>query len=80
MLPRTGNGSNGMSAYEGFQYSFKEFMAEWDNLRSDVVLFLGDLDSGNDPYDSGLKVKLSSHRISLLSAEIMVFLKRMQSD
>jgi hypothetical protein len=34
-----------MSAAEGFQYSMKEFKAEWDNLRSNVVLFLGDLDS-----------------------------------
>ena len=67
-----------VSAAEGFQYSMKEFKAEWDNLRANVDLFLGDLDSGKDPDKSGTDVKKSSYRLSLLCEEIVVFNKRMR--
>jgi hypothetical protein len=67
-----------MSAAEGFQYSMKEFKAEWDNLRANVDILLGDLDSGKDPDKSGTEVKKSSYRLSLLCEEIVVFNKRMK--
>ena len=64
------------SASEGLLYSLKEFRGEWETLKLNVDRFLSDVDSGNDPKDSGTSVKMSSYRISILSAEIMAFLKR----
>ncbi|MCL4479977.1 MAG: hypothetical protein M1113_00610 [Candidatus Thermoplasmatota archaeon] len=42
-----------------------------------VDRFLNDIDSGNDLRDSGTRDKMSSYRISTLSAEIMAFIKAM---
>ncbi len=70
----TGHGS----ASEGLSYSLKEFRVEWETLKLNVDRFLSDVDSGNDPKDSGTSVKMSSYRTSILSAEIMAFLKRMR--
>ena len=64
------------SASEGLSYSLKEFRTEWENLKLNVDRFISDIDSGNDVDTSGTSVKMSSYRISILSAEIMAFLKR----
>jgi hypothetical protein len=63
-----------ISAVEGFQYSMKEFKAEWDNLKANVDLLLDDLDSGKDPDKSGTEVKKSSYRLSLHSYIINITL------
>jgi len=63
-----------ISAVEGFQYSMKEFKAEWDNLKANVDLLLGDLDSGKDPDKFGTEVKKSSYRLSLHSYIINITL------
>ena len=68
---------NQESASQGFTYSLKEFMAEWETLKLNVDRFLNDVDSGNDIDTSGTMVKMSSYRISILSAEIMAFTKAM---
>jgi hypothetical protein len=65
------------SAIEGLSYSLKELRAEWENLKLNVDRFLNDIDSGNDIDTSGTVVKMSSYRISILSAEIMAFTKAM---
>ena len=70
----TGHGS----ASEGLSYSLKEFRAEWENLKLNVDQFIRDIDSGSDIDTSGTMVKMSSYRTSILSAEIMAFLKRMR--
>ncbi|MHB1707852.1 MAG: hypothetical protein ACYCT2_00035 [Thermoplasmataceae archaeon] len=41
-------------------------------------LFLGDLDSGKNPDDSGMK--MSSYRISILSAETIAFSRRLRKN
>jgi len=66
---------NSLSAVKGLQYSLKEFMAEWDTLKRNVDLFLRNPDSGED---SGMKVKMSSYRLSILSAEILAFSGRIK--
>ena len=65
------------SAQDGFSYSMKEFRAEWENLKLNVDRFISDIDSGSDIDTSGTMVKMSSYRISILSAEIMAFTKAM---
>ena len=65
------------SASEGLSYSLKEFRAEWENLKLNVDQFIRDIDSGSDIDTSGTMVKMSSYRISILSAEIMAFTKAM---
>ena len=69
---------NQRSASQGFSYSLKEFMAEWENLKLNIDRFLRDVDSGNDIDTSGTDVKVSSYRISILSAEIMAFSRAMK--
>jgi len=68
---------NRKRATEGFTFSLKEFKAEWHNLKQNVDLLLEGLDSGIDPERTGTVVKISSYRLSILSAEIMAFHKRM---
>ena len=65
------------SASEGLSYSLKEFRVEWENLKLNVDRFISDIDSGSDIDTSGTMVKMSSYRISILSAEIMAFTKAM---
>ena len=65
------------SAQDGISYSMKEFRAEWENLKLNVDRFISDIDSGSDIDTSGTMVKMSSYRISILSAEIMAFTKAM---
>ncbi|MHB1811270.1 MAG: hypothetical protein ACYCPR_02510 [Thermoplasmataceae archaeon] len=55
----------------------KEFEAEWDKLRKNVDVFINAINTREDPEDPDIVVKLSCHRLSFLSAEIIVFLKRM---
>ena len=70
-------GTEYQSAQDGFSYSMKEFRAEWENLKLNVDRFISDIDSGSDIDTSGTMVKMSSYRISILSAEIMAFTKAM---
>ena len=65
------------NAQDGFSYSMKEFRAEWENLKLNVDRFIRDIDSGSDIDTSGTMVKMSSYRISILSAEIVAFTKAM---
>lgn len=71
---------NQRRASQGFLYSLKEFKAEWENLKLNVGIFLNDVDSGNALSDSGTSVKMSSYRISILSAEIIAFIKRLEKS
>jgi hypothetical protein len=63
-------------AEEDLSHSMKEFGAEWDKLRKNVDTFINAINTGEDPEDPGIVVKLSCYRLSFLSAEIIVFLKR----
>ena len=64
---------NRRSAAQGFSFSLNEFRAEWEILKLNVDKFLSDVDSGNDIDSSGTSVKMSSSRLSFLSAEIIAF-------
>jgi hypothetical protein len=69
---------NQRNASREFSYSLKEFREEWETLKLNADQFLRDIDSGNDINASGTVVKMSSYRISILSAEIMTFTKAMK--
>jgi hypothetical protein len=54
-----------------------EFKKQWTQLSGDVDLFLREVESGTLEDDIATKVKTDSYRISILSSEIAVIMRRL---
>jgi len=54
-----------------------EFKKQWTRLSGDVDLFLREVESGTLEDDIATKVKTGSYRISILSSEITVIMRRL---
>ena len=54
-----------------------EFKKQWTQLSGDVDLFLREVESGTLEDDIATKVKTDSYRISILSSEITVIMRRL---
>ena len=54
-----------------------EFKKQWTQLSGDVVLFLREVESGTLEDDIATKVKTGSYRISILSSEITIIMRRL---
>ena len=55
----------------------EEFKKQWTQLSGDVDLFLREVESGTLEDDIATKVKMGSYRISILSSEITVIMRRL---
>ena len=55
----------------------EEFKKQWTQLSGDVDLFLREVESGTLEDDIATKVKTGSYRISILSSEITVIMRRL---
>ena len=55
----------------------EEFKKQWTQLSGDVDLFLREVESGTLEDDTGMSVKTGSFRISILSSEIAVIMRRL---
>ncbi len=54
-----------------------EFKKQWTQLSGDLDLFLREVESGTLEDDIATKVKTGSYRISILSSEITVIMRRL---
>ena len=54
-----------------------EFKKQWTQLSGDMDLFLREVESGTLEDDIATKVKTGSYRISILSSEITVIMRRL---
>ena len=54
-----------------------EFKKQWTQLSGDLDLFLREVESGTLEDDIATKVKTGSFRISILSSEITVIMRRL---
>ncbi len=54
-----------------------EFKKQWTQLSGDVGIFLREVESGTLEDDIATKVKTDSYRISILSSEITVIMRRL---
>ena len=55
----------------------EEFKKQWTQLSGDVDLFLREVESGTLEDDTGMSVKTGGLRISILSSEIAVIMRRL---
>ena len=62
---------------EDLKLIIEEFNQHWTQLSRDVDLFLREVETGTLEDDIATKVKTGSFRISILSSEITVIMRRL---